>query len=226
MSWIQGAWTGFGGLSLLLRRSRRRWPVLTALDDRPPCCCCRSTKPDTQEDKAFDVLTRELVFEAKAKPGERTLTGGTAWRAWRAWVAWHGAGHRPAGAAACSRPAPLLCACPACAADAGPSRPPRLAAEELAELERQRLEVLEAQRRRRQEGDEGGSDEDEGEGEGRPAAAAADLPAGGYARRRAKRARREEDREEGRSLGGGASGDALEDDWATGSDYDSGACAA
>lgn len=40
----------------------------------PPCC--RDNRADTAEDKAFDVLTRELVFEAKAKPGERTLTGG------------------------------------------------------------------------------------------------------------------------------------------------------
>ncbi len=38
----------------------------------PPC---RDNRADTEEDKAFDVLTRELVFEAKAKPGERTLTG-------------------------------------------------------------------------------------------------------------------------------------------------------
>ena len=35
----------------------------------------RDARADTQEDKAFDVLTRELVFEAKAQPGERTLTG-------------------------------------------------------------------------------------------------------------------------------------------------------
>lgn len=37
---------------------------------------CSDNKADTQDDKAFDLLTRELVFEAKAKPGERTLTGG------------------------------------------------------------------------------------------------------------------------------------------------------
>lgn len=36
----------------------------------------RDNKADSEADKAFDVLTRELVFEAKAKPGERTLTGG------------------------------------------------------------------------------------------------------------------------------------------------------
>lgn len=35
----------------------------------------RDSKADNQEDAAFDVLTRELVFEAKARPGERTLTG-------------------------------------------------------------------------------------------------------------------------------------------------------
>jgi hypothetical protein len=38
----------------------------------------RDSKPDNQEDAAFDVLTRELVFEAKARPGERTLTGAAA----------------------------------------------------------------------------------------------------------------------------------------------------
>jgi nucleolar protein 14 len=31
----------------------------------------------TEEDRRFDALTKELVFEAKAKPGERTLTGET-----------------------------------------------------------------------------------------------------------------------------------------------------
>lgn len=94
------------------------------------------------------------------------------------------------------------------------------AAEELAELERQRLEALETQRRRRQEGEEGASEDEEGE-EGGPGAGALDaaggpLPAGGYAARRAKRARAEE--RGARRLGEGASGDALEDDWATGSD--------
>ncbi|PRW57304.1 Nucleolar 14 [Chlorella sorokiniana] len=122
----------------------------------------------THEDQAFDVLTRELVFEAKAKPGERTLT-----------------------------------------------------AEELAELERQRLEALETQRRRRQESEEGASEDEDGEEGGAGAGAAAlgaggALPGGGYAARRAKRARAEE--RGARRLGGGASGDALEDDWATGSD--------
>lgn len=47
--------------------------VLGALHAALPC---RDNKADTQDDKAFDLLTRELVFEAKAKPGERTLTGG------------------------------------------------------------------------------------------------------------------------------------------------------
>lgn len=42
----------------------------------PPPPLRSDNKADTNEDKAFDVLTRELVFEAKAKPGERTLTGG------------------------------------------------------------------------------------------------------------------------------------------------------
>jgi hypothetical protein len=40
---------------------------------------CRDNRGDSEGDRAFDVLTRELVFEAKAKPGERTLAGG--WRA-------------------------------------------------------------------------------------------------------------------------------------------------
>jgi hypothetical protein len=35
-------------------------------------------RADNKEDAAFDVLTRELVFEAKARPGGRTLTGGQA----------------------------------------------------------------------------------------------------------------------------------------------------
>ena len=39
----------------------------------------RDNRGDSEGDRAFDVLTRELVFEAKAKPGERTLAGG--WRA-------------------------------------------------------------------------------------------------------------------------------------------------
>ena len=56
---------------------------------------------------------------------------------------------------------------------------------------------------------EGGS----GGGDGRMA------PAGGYAARRAKRARAEmEGAERKRRGGGGASGDALDDDWASGSD--------
>lgn len=42
----------------------------------PRLCTHRDNKADSEADKAFDVLTRELVFEAKAKPGERTLTGG------------------------------------------------------------------------------------------------------------------------------------------------------
>ena len=125
------------------------------------CCCaccraCRDNKAETKEDQAFDVLTRELVFEAKAKPGERTLT-----------------------------------------------------AEELAELERQRLEALEAARKRRQSEDAGS--EGEGEDGGAPAAP---VPAGGYAARRAKRKRAEQRADRL----GGTSGDALEDDWASGSD--------
>jgi hypothetical protein len=100
------------------------------------------------------------------------------------------------------------------------------AAEELAELERQRLEVLEAQRRRRMQGegpeeDEEGEEGDEaGEGAGRQLGAAGGMPAGGYAARRAKRARAEDWDE--RLGGGGASGDALEDDFALGSDDGSG----
>ena len=42
------------------------------------CCSCREAAAGgdaTAEDRAFDVLTRELVFEAKAKPGQRTLAG-------------------------------------------------------------------------------------------------------------------------------------------------------
>lgn len=164
------------------------------------------SKSDTQEDKAFDVLTRELVFEAKAQPGERTLTGALAW------------GHKT----------PRAGRLPVCGAgrlarggDTQPMSPPTpnswlpAAGDEAAEAERQRLEALEAARRRRQEGEEGGS-EDEGEEGGAPAVAdVGALPAGGYAARRAKRARRDE---QSTRLGGGASGDALEDDWATGSD--------
>lgn len=41
----------------------------------PVPAVCRDSRADNREDQAFDVLTRELVFEAKAKPGERTLTG-------------------------------------------------------------------------------------------------------------------------------------------------------
>ncbi|KAL4451742.1 hypothetical protein ABPG75_007404 [Micractinium tetrahymenae] len=126
----------------------------------------RDNKAETEEDKAFDVLTRELVFEAKAKPGERTLT-----------------------------------------------------ADELAELERQRLEALEAQRKRRMTGDDDEEDEEGGGGEegggAPPGAEAAALPAGGYAARRAKRARAEEWRA---TRLGGDSGDALEDDFMAGSD--------
>lgn len=123
----------------------------------------RDSRADNREDQAFDVLTRELVFEAKAKPGERTLT-----------------------------------------------------AEELAELERQRLEALEAQRRRRMQGEDDEGEDEEGEAAAGPAAPAAGLPAGGYAARRAKRARAEEWQE--RRMGGGTSGDALEDDFELGSD--------
>lgn len=94
-------------------------------------------------------------------------------------------------------------------------RPCVPAAEELAELERQRLEALEAQRKRRMDGEE--DDEDDGEGgeAGGDGGAAAPLPAGGYAARRAKRARADEWRQ--RRLGG-ESGDAMEDDFEAGSD--------
>lgn len=64
------------------------------------------------------------------------------------------------------------------------------------------------------EDDEG--EDEEGEAAAGPAAPAAGLPAGGYAARRAKRARAEEWQE--RRMGGGTSGDALEDDFELGSD--------
>ena len=77
-----------------------------------------------------------------------------------------------------------------------------------------------------QGGDEDEDDEEEAGGQPPPTAtAAAGLPAGGYAARRAKRARAEELGD--RRLGKGASGDALEDDFASGSDEeddDSGGC--
>jgi hypothetical protein len=55
-------------------------PLLTCLPARLPSrrllAAYRDNRGDSEGDRAFDVLTRELVFEAKAKPGERTLTGG------------------------------------------------------------------------------------------------------------------------------------------------------
>ena len=98
-----------------------------------------------------------------------------------------------------------------------------VAAEELADLEKTRLEALEAQRRRRQAGEEEEEEEEEG-GDGARAAGAnglttagAPLPAGGYAARRAKRARAEQWEGEGKRRGG-ASGDAMEDDFEMSSD--------
>lgn len=41
------------------------------------CCCCyrgKKTKPDNDEDAQYDQAARELVFEAKAQAGDRTLT--------------------------------------------------------------------------------------------------------------------------------------------------------
>jgi nucleolar protein 14 len=95
-------------------------------------------------DLRFDALTRELLFEARAAPGERTL-----------------------------------------------------APEELAELERARLEALEAARLRRQRADAhvGGDDLDDdfgGDGGAAGGGGGAVAPAaGGYAARRQKRARLE-----------------------------------
>jgi nucleolar protein 14 len=104
-----------------------------------------------ESDKAFDVLIKELLFEAKAQPGERTLT-----------------------------------------------------ADELADLEKSRLEALEKQRVKRQKGDSGyiGGDDLEddfeglGDGTGAPAGGGDDqvMPLGGYAARRAKRAQKEAER--------------------------------
>lgn len=113
--------------------------------------------PIDESDRKFDVLTRELIFEAKAQPGERTLT-----------------------------------------------------AEELAELERHRLEELEKQRLKRQRGDVGlgGDDLDDdfvgGSGDEDEAA----MPQGGYAARRAKRAKKQAKRaKHGGSDSGDDSGD-------------------
>eukprot|EP00889_Picochlorum_renovo_P001941 jgi/Picre1/28971/NNA_004365.t1 len=104
----------------------------------------RREKVDIGGGKKFDSLTRELVFEAKAQAGERTLTK-----------------------------------------------------EELADLERQRLEELEKQRVHREKG--GDDLEDDFEGISGLGAA----PTGGYAARRArmkeKMRQQEEEEEEGTS---------------------------
>jgi nucleolar protein 14 len=136
-----------------------------------------------ESDKAFDRLTKELIFEAKAQPGERTLT-----------------------------------------------------AEELADLERHRLEELEKQRVKRQKGESGfvGGDDLEddfeglGDGFGGGAGGGDDvgiLPTGGYAARRAKQAQKEAERakkkrsrnsdsddSDGSSEGGSDSSDGSDDD--------------
>ena len=36
---------------------------------------CSSNKAENEDDRRFDVMARELVFEAKAQPGDRTLSG-------------------------------------------------------------------------------------------------------------------------------------------------------
>lgn len=41
-----------------------------------PAFAYSDNRSDGQADQAYDVLTRELVFEAKAQPGDRTMTGG------------------------------------------------------------------------------------------------------------------------------------------------------
>lgn len=127
---------------------------------------CGDANNTIDDDKRFDVLTRELVFEAKSRPGEKAPTS-----------------------------------------------------EELAEAEHRRLKAAEtAQLKRMQHGggeDQDGSDDDEGDGGGFEGGRAK----GGYAARRAKRARAEEDdgdsdldarRKKTRNVN---SADALEDDF-------------